>query len=132
MVIGTCVNVKQLNSTNALKDSIFRPRSRLIQSSSLYRYNYQGLDLPQVCFNRPSDCSIYGSSWLLHSNTPCENERRTTFNQGALGGTFREQSFLILVTGAEDFWQGMKLLSTIWWEYENSKSSFYGVQNYFA
>ena len=43
----------------------------------------------------------------------------------------REQSFLILGTGVEDFGRGMILFSIILWGYENFKSIFYGVQNYF-
>ena len=42
----------------------------------------------------------------------------------------RERSFLILGTGAEDFWQGYETLSIILWGYQNIKSNSYGVRNY--
>ena len=38
----------------------------------------------------------------------------------------REQSFLILGTGAEDFWQGYETFSNILWGYKNIKSNIYG------
>ena len=43
-----------------------------------------------------------------------------------------EQSFLILGTWADDFWQGHETLSAFLWGYENIKSNSYGVHNNFA
>ena len=45
---------------------------------------------------------------------------------------FRERSFLILGTRAEDFWQGYETFLHYFVGYENFKSNFHGVQNYFA
>ena len=44
----------------------------------------------------------------------------------------REQSFLILGNGAEDFRQGYETFLHHFVGVQNFKSNFYGVQNYFA